>query len=75
MVVNIEHVDNKDQAENGGVPSGSRNPSNRRRKMADLRAFVETRLLSRSDKMLEKMDEKHARSSSFLTTPRQVIIK
>ena len=34
-----------------GTASGTK-----RRKMADLRAFVETRLLSRSDKMLEKID-------------------
>lgn len=40
--------------------SGTNTSGTKRRKMADLRAFVETRLLSRSDKMLEKIDFKHA---------------
>jgi hypothetical protein len=37
--------------------------------MADLRAFVETRLLSRSDKMLEKIDFKNVVQKTLLAAP------
>ena len=52
--------------------SGSHHPSPstaKRGKMSDLRAFVETRLLSRSDKMLEKMEDK--RSAHLVAPSRQ----
>lgn len=50
--------------------SGSNTAGSKRRKMADLRAFVETKLLSRSDKMLEKIDLKTvAHNTALLTAP------
>ena len=43
---------------------GTNTSGTKRRKMADLRAFVETRLLSRSDKMLEKIDLKNTANNN-----------
>lgn len=44
----------------------------KRRKMADLKAFVETRLLSRSDKTLEKIDFVGKAARSLLSAPETV---
>ncbi len=46
----------------GGVATSKKRPN----KMADLRAFVESRLLSRSDKALEKVDAKYRSSATMV---------
>lgn len=53
-------VKQRDEAVAGcaaAAAASSSSSGTKRRKMADLRAFVETRLLSRSDKTLEKIDK------------------
>ena len=60
--------------ENSGINNTA---GTKRRKMADLRAFVETRLLSRSDKMLEKIDFKNSAAQNnrtLLAAPDTVFI-
>ena len=72
----------KEDAGAGTNGSGSGGTGTKRRKMADLRAFVETRILSRSDhRMLDKTDNNKSnvtvRAASppktLLTTPEIVI--
>lgn len=72
-----EQMERKEQEINSGQSNHMANNSTggtKRRKMADLKAFVETRLLSRShDKMLEKIDFKNSSTAHNNRTQQQLL--